>query len=104
NLVAEKITGLKNDEVLNWPLFRAIKLLNDASKEFIKNPVLCAIKENRIVNLPNQTVLLNREGKEYAVEGTASPIHSRENEIIGVVLVLHDVTDNLELTRKIAYQ
>ena len=104
NLVAEKITGWENDEVQNRPLFRAIKLLNDASKEFIQNPVFCAIKENRIINLPNKTVLLNREGKEYAVEGTASPIHNRENVIIGVVLVLHDVTDNLELTRKIAYQ
>jgi diguanylate cyclase (GGDEF)-like protein/PAS domain S-box-containing protein len=104
NLVAEKITGWENDEAYNMPLFEGIKLLEDSSRELIKNPVLCAVKEDKIVNLPNQTVLLNREGKEFSVEGTASPIHNRENIIIGVVLVLHDVTDNVELIRKITHQ
>ena len=104
NLVAEKTTGWRNVEVKNMPLFKAIQLIEEFSRELILNPVQRAVREDRIIKLPAPCLLLNREGEEFAVEGMASPIHNRENKTIGVVLVLHDVTEQRRLLREIAYQ
>ncbi len=104
NLVAEKTAGWTNEEAQNMHLFQAVQLIDELSKELIFNPVRRAVQENRIIKLPAPCVLINREGEEFSVEGTASPIHNRENKTIGVVLVLHDVTEQRRLIREIAYQ
>src|SRR5690606_16536718 len=49
-------------------------------------------RERRIVELANHTSLVGRDGSEVPIEDTAAPIHSRDGEIAGAVLVFRDVT------------
>lgn len=104
NPVAEKITGWKSKEAEGLPFRRIITLISEITRQPVDDPVARVLSHNAIINFSNQTVLVNRYQKEYAIEGTASPIRNRENEIIGIVIVMHDVTSARELSRKIAYQ
>jgi diguanylate cyclase (GGDEF)-like protein/PAS domain S-box-containing protein len=104
NPVAEKITGWSNAEAEGLPFHDIITLISEVTRKPIDNPVVQVLSQNMIINFSNQTVFINRNEQEYAVEGTASPIRNRENQIIGIVIVMHDVTGTRELSRKIAYQ
>src|SRR5688572_23275762 len=48
--------------------------------------------EGVIVGLANHTVLLARNGAEFAIDDSAAPIFDRQRHIVGSVLVFRDVT------------
>lgn len=104
NPVAQRITGWSNEEAEGFPFGDMISLISEVTQQPISDPVAQVLSQNGIVNFSSQTVLINRIQQEYAIEGTASPIRNRENKIIGIVIVLHDVTCTRELSKKIAYQ
>jgi diguanylate cyclase (GGDEF)-like protein len=56
------------------------------------------------VNLATNTVLIARDGTEYPIEDSAAPIRASNGEIIGVVLVFHDVTQSRYLARQLSWQ
>ena len=57
-----------------------------------------------MVIFANHTVLVNKSGKEYAIQDSAAPIKNPEGAILGVVLVFSDVTEPRSLSRQISYQ
>ena len=63
-----------------------------------------ALRENRSVRSPSYAVLNKRIGETYAVRITASPIIADDGSRQGAVIAFHDVTENLSLTRQVAYQ
>lgn len=46
----------------------------------------------------------DRDGRQFSVEAAIAPIHLPRGELIGAVLVLHDVTEPRNLLRTLAYQ
>lgn len=48
--------------------------------------------------------LLSRSQREWAIEYSVSPIRGRQGELIGGVLVFHDVSETRELARQMSYQ
>ena len=48
--------------------------------------------------------LISRYGHEYGIEDSAAPICNEQNELLGVVLVFHDVTEQRRLSGEISYQ
>ncbi|WP_410498386.1 EAL domain-containing protein [Chitinibacter sp. S2-10] len=51
-----------------------------------------------------KAMLLNREGAKLNVEYAVAPISDQDGQVVGLVLVLHDVTKSQALTEKLAYQ
>ncbi|WP_373975272.1 EAL domain-containing protein [Chitinibacter sp. SCUT-21] len=51
-----------------------------------------------------KAVLLNRDGAKLNVEYAVAPISDQDGHVVGLVLVLHDVTESQALTEKLAYQ
>lgn len=92
NPVAEKLTGWRQVEAKGVPLERIFNIINEYSRESVENPVEKVLREHRIVGLANHTLLLHRDGAEYSIEDSAAPIHDRTGEVIGVMLVFHDVS------------
>src|SRR5262249_50047649 len=63
----------------------------------IENPAIRVLRESHVVRLGDHTLLLAKDGTERPVEDTAAPIKDQEGKIIGVVLVLRDVTERRTL-------
>ena len=57
-----------------------------------------------IAGLDKQTILINRAGKEFAVEDTASPIRNNQGEINGAILVFRDVTLQHHMQKQLSWQ
>ena len=50
------------------------------------------------------TVLISRNGDEFGIENSASPIRNEYGAILGVVLVFHDVTQQRRLSSEMSYR
>jgi diguanylate cyclase (GGDEF)-like protein/PAS domain S-box-containing protein len=104
NPVAEKLTGWKLHEVKGIPLANVFNIVNEITRRTVENPLHQVLRTGQIVALANNTVLIARDGTEYPIEDSAAPIRACNGEIIGVVLVFHDVTQSRSLARQLAWQ
>src|ERR1035438_9296625 len=92
NAIAESLTGWSNDEAIGHPLEDVLRIVNGATRETAANPMALAIRENKIVALTPNCILIRRDGVESAIEDSAAPIHDRRGQVTGAVMVFHDVS------------
>ncbi len=93
NGVAEQLTGWLQREARGRPVDQIFSIVHQQSRRTIQNPAERCLAEHRVVGLPNNTLLISRDGGEYLIEDSAAPIRNRFNEIVGAVIVFHDVTE-----------
>lgn len=92
NGVAETLTEWPIEDAVNKPLEAVFNIVNERTRARVENPAIRALREGTIVGLANHTVLIGKNGAEYAVDDTAAPIRNSANEILGSVLVFRDVS------------
>lgn len=93
NPVAETLTGWDAASAAGRPMIEVFSIFSEETGEIAENPVERVLREGIIVGLANHTVLRSRNGLELPIEDSAAPIRASNGELIGVVLVFHDVTD-----------
>ena len=104
NPVAEQLTGWYNTEVLGRPLEQVFHIISEDHRQPVESPVQRVLLEGRIVGLANHTLLINRLGQEIAIEDSAAPIRNLAGDIIGVVLVFHDVSQARQMAVEMSWQ
>jgi two-component system sensor histidine kinase/response regulator len=67
NPMAEQLTGWLNEEARGLPIPAICHLVDEVSGNVIDNPVATSLSEQRIVSLPLHTLLLRRDGSEFAI-------------------------------------
>ena len=92
NPVAERMTGWQRQEALGRPLAEVFQIIDATSREPARDPMDQAIQLDRTVGLTPNCLLIRRDGVETAIEDSASPIHDRLGQVIGAVMVFHDVS------------
>ena len=104
NPVAEALTGWKPQNAIGLPLEEIFNIVHETTRERVINPVEVAIRENRIVSLANHTLLVCQNGQEVPIEDSAAPIRDFDGNLIGAVLVFHDVSNTRSLTHQLSWQ
>jgi diguanylate cyclase (GGDEF)-like protein/PAS domain S-box-containing protein len=104
NPVAEAITGWNKAQTCGLPLSQVFNIINETTREPVDNPVNQALREGRVVGLANHTLLICRDGREIPIEDSAAPIYDSYGNLIGAVLVFHDVTQARSLTKQLSWQ
>jgi len=104
NPVAEQLTGWKNHQVRGQSLSQVFSIVDELTRQPLENPVEQVLHHAEIVHLTHHTLLISREGTEYAIEDSAAPIRDHQGQIRGVVLVFRDVTQSRLLSRQISWQ
>ncbi len=101
NPAAEGLMGWSNAEATGRPLSEVFDIFNQTTRVPVENPVARVLRKNVVVGLANHTVLRARDGREVPIEDSAAPIRSDRGEVLGVILVFHDVTERREIERKL---
>ncbi len=104
NPIAESLTGWQEQEAQGIPLTTVFQIFHETTRVPVENPIEIALREDRIVELANHTILIARDGREISIDDSAAPIHDRSGQIVGAVLVFHDVTHNRKLSRQFSWQ
>ena len=92
NLVAENLTGWPWQEAVGRPMADVLRIVDATTREPIPDPMAMAAREDRAVHLAPDCLLIRRDGFEIAIADTASPIHNRDAQPTGAVIVFRDVS------------
>ncbi|MEG4210604.1 EAL domain-containing protein [Microcoleus sp. S13_B4] len=104
NPIAERLTGWKTHEVQGVHFSTVFLIVDSVTREPVENPINQALLEQRIVTLANNTILIAHDGTEYPIADSAAPIRDRQGQIIGAVIVFHDVTESRYLSRQLSWE
>ena len=104
NPVAERLTGYQLHEIRGRPIREVMQLVNENTREPVENPVEQCLVCGETLELAEHTLLIRANGDEVAIEDSAAPIRDRNGELIGAVMVFHDVGHARRLARELSYQ
>nr|WP_272211193.1 PAS domain-containing protein [Marinicella sp. W31]MDC2877080.1 PAS domain-containing protein [Marinicella sp. W31] len=104
NPVAERMTGWSVEDAEGLPSERVFNIVNEETRETAPDPIAACLTQGQVVELAENTLLVGRYGLEYSIEDPAAPIRSSEGEILGAVLVFHDVSEQRRLSREMTYR
>ena len=103
NTVAESMTGWPVAEAAARPLEEVLRILSGITRTPVPHPLLAAMDQNRALGLTPDCVLIRRDGSESGIEDSAAPIHDRNGQVTGAVMVFRDVTKSRALALRTAY-
>jgi len=103
NPVAEQLTGWVAAEAKGLPLMHVFHAVDEDARESPECPATRVLREQRIAGLASNTVLIRRDGVEFSIEDSTAPIRDRRGEVIGAVLVFHDVSQARVMANQLAY-
>ena len=104
NPVAEALTGLTQNGAKGMALKDAIKLVDEATRSVMENPVESCLRNNQPTESMDHVLLLRPDGQEIDIAHTTAPIRDRNGALIGAVAVIHDVRHSRLMARELSYQ
>src|SRR5262252_7622986 len=105
NPAAEQLTGSAADAAAGKLLEEIVSLVDETDRRLLSDPVHQALTSGAAVNLSRRALMLSRaNGSERSIELSASPMRNSARELVGAVVILHDVTELRGLTRQMSYQ
>jgi diguanylate cyclase (GGDEF)-like protein/PAS domain S-box-containing protein len=103
NLVAEKMTGWSLQEAAGRPMTEVFRTWDVRSAEPTETTAELAILQIRAMHLPPSCILIRRDGMEIPIEDSIAPIHDRQGNAIGAVIVFRDVSVAQAMARQITH-
>jgi PAS domain S-box-containing protein len=103
NPVAEKLTGWKLEEALGVEISKIFDIKDSMTFQKARNPVYEAIKTGENIELKNSTIICSKDGNEYYISDSASPIKDKYSNIVGAVLVFRNVTEQYLLKERLRH-
>lgn len=103
NRAAEAMTGWPAAEAVGRPVGEVVDLRKNDGSQFEVDPVRAVLRENKHFNSTENLLLMGKNGVNTSVQITASPVHDSVGQVEGCVLALHDVSEALQLAKRIAY-
>ena len=101
NPIAELLTGWLQSDASGRHLDEVFRIINSSTRQPVANPVKLVFERGEIVGLANHTVLIAKDGCEYQIADSAAPIRKLGGEIVGVVLVFSDVTEQYKINSEL---
>jgi diguanylate cyclase (GGDEF)-like protein/PAS domain S-box-containing protein len=103
NVVAESLTGWSRQNAAGRPIEEILHIIDGVNRKEARNPMAAAISENKTVALTPNCILIRRDGSEFAIEDSTAPIHDRDGEVTGAVMVFHDVSAERAATVRMSH-
>jgi diguanylate cyclase (GGDEF)-like protein/PAS domain S-box-containing protein len=103
NVVAERLTGWSREDAMGRPMEDVIRIVNARTHELIPDLTNRAVHGDKTVHLPPDSVLVSRDGRETPVEDSTAPIHDREGNATGAVIVFRDITAALAAVQEMEH-
>ena len=104
NPMAEQMTGWTDAEARGHPLTQVFQIVREDTRTPAANPLNFCMNLEKIVALPENILLISRDSSERGIEDSASPMRNEKGDILGMVLIFHDVTEQRRLAREMSHR
>ena len=101
NAAAEKVTGVAAADLMGIGIERSFRLSDERTGDPIDNPVITALHERRIVQLPAGSLLDTADGL-LPIDDSVAPIIDADGELLGSVVVFRDVAKGRRMLQQAA--
>jgi two-component system cell cycle sensor histidine kinase/response regulator CckA len=92
NPVAEALTGWSRQEAEGKNVSEIFILIDEQTYRVRENPITRALHRDAAVGLPDGSLLVARDERALAVEGSAAPVYDENKDFAGFVLVFRDIS------------
>jgi len=92
NPSAERLTGLKHDDAAGKSLDELIKIIDEETMTPVNSLISMALNKNSAVTSTGSNLLSTVDEKHVPIDYIASPITDVQGVVMGVVLILKDLT------------
>ena len=104
NEISGRIIGKTVIELAGSNVEEEIQIIEENSNKKIENSAIRCLRDKVVVEQDVDHILLRSDGRQLPVIESAAPIHDRQGDFIGVVMVLHDVSNSRRVARQLSYQ
>jgi diguanylate cyclase (GGDEF)-like protein/PAS domain S-box-containing protein len=107
NPAAEKLLGVTRAQAMGRLLEEIVGLMDQNDRKLLADPIKEATSSTNggPHTLSKRAVLLGKaSGEERAIELAASPLRDHDGDLVGAVVLMHDVTELRGLHRQMSYQ
>lgn len=102
NSAASNLIGWSKEKCCGLHITEVLDTIDEHSQEHV-DPPLDVILRGKVIQV-NDIILQTKHGEKVMIEMSGSPIRGRDDQIVGTVLVLRDITESQELARQLSYQ
>jgi len=99
NKVAESLTGWKFDDVQGKPIDEVFRVINERTKNVAESPIDKVLSSGKVEAQISQDSLVAKDGSECPISASVAPIRNSSGTVIGIVMVLRDVSQEREIDR-----
>ena len=103
NAVAEKMTGWSCQEAAGRPAADMVRILDAVIGKPVADLMSKAVRNDQAAEFPSNSILVRRDGTKIPIEDSVAPIHDRDGEVTGAVIVFRDVSIARAMTQQIAH-
>jgi len=103
NRVAELLTGWTQEQAKGKSFHEVFHIINEFTRKPCESVVEKVLESRKTQGLPSHTILVSKNGTERAIEDSAAPIMRENGEIIGVVLIFRDFTEQKQKQDEMLY-
>lgn len=104
NPVAERMTGWSSAQAQGRPMSEVFCIVHEQTREAVRDPVAACLAGHRAVDLADHSSLMARDGTEAGVQGSAAPILGQRDDVLGVVLVFHDASEQRRVRGELTHR
>jgi diguanylate cyclase (GGDEF)-like protein/PAS domain S-box-containing protein len=105
NPAAAQLMSVVADEAIGLTLDDLARVVDESDRKLLAEPIRQALSAGTPLNLGRRALLVRVPGSaEHLVELSAAPIRLETGEMVGAVMLLHDVTEMRGLARQMSYQ
>ncbi|EDX74688.1 PAS fold family [Coleofasciculus chthonoplastes PCC 7420] len=97
NEVAQMFTGWQFVEAIDQDLSEVFKLFTQNTRQSVNLPLRTAMENNFPFSIPKDSLLISRQTKRIPIGGTVTPIHDKQDKVIGAVLVFQDISNSIQI-------
>ncbi|MEH1931886.1 GGDEF domain-containing response regulator [Nostoc sp.] len=97
NPVAEVITGWKYSDAFGKEATEVFNIAHEKTRIKIENLIKQVLESGVTVHLPEETILITKNGAEIPIDDSIAPIKDDDGNITGAVLVFQDITERKQI-------
>ena len=97
NLAAENLTGWTQAKAIGRPVDEIFYIINAETRQPVIATALETLAEGITSKLPKHSLLISRDGNEYAISDICTPIINDNNVAEGAVIIFRDISEQESL-------
>jgi len=95
NQAAAKLTGWSEEQAVGRPLHEVLHVIDQTTGLRCENPVRQVLQTGKTTHSAGRRLLVASYGAQRPIAHSSAPLRDQHNEIVGVVVVLREVTEHV---------